>query len=441
MATPNFENRTLFHGDNLKFLRGMNSETIDLIATDPPFNKGRDFHATPDSLAKGAKFQDRWIWADDVEQAWVDEIEDSAPGVARAIEAARATYGEDMAAFLCFMGVRLIEMHRVLKPTGSIYLHCDATASHYLKQMMDAIFGRKNFRNDIKWCYTGPGNVTRWFPRKSDNILFYVKNDKQAVFNPDAVRVPFAEGSVKRAGFAQTASLAGSPDKDYEVDHRGKRIEDWWSDIGAGAHISKRERTGYPTQKPIALYSRIIEASSNESDWVLDPFAGCATTCVAAERLGRQWIGMDIWDGAHKVTLDGLRREQRMFSSEDVRLITEPPERTDGGEVAAPYLQVTERYDIPADGSPRTRAAMLEYLLAQQGQRCQGCDREFDDPRYLQLDHNTPRADGGLNHISNRVLLCGPCNQLKSNVYTLSGLRRENAKHGYMAERQGRLAT
>ncbi len=130
MPAPNWRNRTLFHGDNLDFLRGMNSETVDLIATDPPFNKGRDFHATPDSLASGAKFQDRWSWKDDVEGEWIDQIQDDWPAVWEVIDAARAAWGDDMAAFLCFMGVRLIEMRRVLKDTGSLYLHCDPTASH-----------------------------------------------------------------------------------------------------------------------------------------------------------------------------------------------------------------------------------------------------------------------------------------------------------------------
>ena len=197
------------------------------------------------------------------------------------------------------------------------------------------------------------------------------------------------------------------------------------------------------------MYERIIKASSNEGDWVLDPFAGCATTCVAAERLDRQWIGIDIWDGAHKIVLDRLADEglavphrggDRLFTFGRVYRETDLPERTDDGEEAVPFLQVTERYAEPQDG-PRSRKAMLEFLLAQHGPKCQGCDRVFDDHRYLQLDHNTPRSDGGWNHISNRVLLCGPCNQLKSNVYTLSGLRRENAKHGYMAETQGRLVT
>ncbi len=155
MAEPNFANRTLFHGDNLPFLRGLNSATVDLIATDPPFNKGRDFHATPDSLAAGARFQDRWSWERDVHQDWVDQLTDDHPRLMEAIESARYAHSDGMGAYMCFMAVRLLAMHRVLKPTGSIYLHCDPTASHYLKAVMDAIFGWRQFRNEIVWCYAG----------------------------------------------------------------------------------------------------------------------------------------------------------------------------------------------------------------------------------------------------------------------------------------------
>ena len=122
----------------------------------------------------------------------------------------------------------------------------------------------------------------------------------------------------------------------------------------------------------------------------------------------------------------------RLFTFGDITYTAVPPERTDDGETAAPFLQVTEKYAEP-NGPKMSRSNMVEHLLAQHGPKCQGCDRTFDDARYLQLDHNTPRSDGGINHITNRVLLCGPCNQLKSNIYTLSGLRRQNRKHGYMA--------
>ena len=149
--TANWDNRTLFHGDNLAFLRAMNSESVDLIATDPPFNKGRDFHATPESLAAGAKFQDRWSWERDVHQDWVDQITDDYPRLMEAIESARYAHSDGMGAFMCFMAVRLLEMHRVLKPTGSIYLHFDSTAVHYLKAIMDAVFGWRSFNNEIIW--------------------------------------------------------------------------------------------------------------------------------------------------------------------------------------------------------------------------------------------------------------------------------------------------
>ncbi len=171
--TTNFANRTLYHGDNLAFMRAMNSESVDLIATDPPFNKGRDFHATPDSLAAGAKFQDRWSWERDVHEEWVDQIADDYPHVLNVIQGSRSSYGDDMGAFLCFMAVRLIAMRRLLKPTGSIYLHCDPTASHYLKELMDAVFGRRMFRNEIVWCYGSGGASKQHFSRKHDLILWY----------------------------------------------------------------------------------------------------------------------------------------------------------------------------------------------------------------------------------------------------------------------------
>ncbi len=172
MAEPNFKNRTLYHGDNLEFLRGMNSETVHLIATDPPFNKNRDFHATPDSLASGARFKDRWSWDKDVHEEWTDSIQDDWPAVWEVIGTARATYGDDMGAFLCWLGVRLLEMQRVLREDGSIYLHIDHTAHAYVKCVMDAIFGAKNFRNEIVWCYRGmPSKAKRW-QQKHDIILF-----------------------------------------------------------------------------------------------------------------------------------------------------------------------------------------------------------------------------------------------------------------------------
>ncbi len=187
MAAPNFNNRTLYHLDNLDVLRGMNSESVHLIATDPPFNKGRDFHATPDSLAAGARFQDRWKWDNDVHPDWVDKIQDDWPAVWSVIESSRESWGDDMAAFLCFMGVRLMEMRRVLREDGSIYLHCDPTASHYLKALMDAIFGGKNFLSEIIWQRTNAHSDTKQGRRQHGRIhdvLLYYKKGSNWIWNP-----------------------------------------------------------------------------------------------------------------------------------------------------------------------------------------------------------------------------------------------------------------
>ena len=421
MATPNWANRTLFHGDNLKYMRAMNSESVDLIATDPPFNKGKDFHATPDSLASGAKFQDRWSWEQDVHEEWVDQIADDYPHVINVIQGSRSSYGDDMGAFLCFMAVRLIAMRRILKPTGSIYLHCDPTASHYLKELMDAVFGKKNFRNEIVWCYGSGGASKRHYSRKHDSILFYVR-DGGYTFNVDAVREPYSSPHK-----SMTPKVIG--DKTYQKMHPLGRIPfDWWQ-IPILTN-SDKQRTGYPTQKPPKLYERIIKASSNEGEIVLDPFAGCATTLVASEKLNRQWVGIDLWDKASDVVVERLAQEGLLATPNpydgpdgqitaglegEVTFTSEPPERTDDGVYAVPYLRPKVLVKEP-EGPKYTRQQMYEHLLDQHGARCQGCDRVFDDHRYLELDHNTPRADGGINHISNRVLLCGPCNKLKSNV-------------------------
>ena len=416
MSKPNWKNRTLFHGDNLPFLRAMNSESVDLIATDPPFNKSRDFHATPDSLAKGASFQDRWSWEKDVHQEWVDQLTDDHPKLMEAIESARYAHSDGMGAYMCFMAVRLLEMRRILKDTGSAYLHCDPTASHYLKAVMDAIYGHKNLRNEIIWYYNSGGRGNNF--GKRHDIIFWYAVTKNYIFNKDKVREPYSP------------NINVPKSKAHYYHPLGKVMGDVWEMPILGQN-DKKERAGFPTQKPLALYERIIKASSNEGDVVLDPFAGCATTCVAAERLGRQWVGIDIWEKAHEIVVQRLEETVGLFG--DVHFESALPDRTDDQETVSPFLQVKQAVPEPP-GQKMSRQEVYEVLLSQQGPKCQGCDRRFDDIRYLELDHNTPRSDGGLNHISNRILLCSPCNRAKSNQYTLSGLRRLNGKNGWMAK-------
>ena len=442
MTEPNFKNRTLYHGDNLDFLRGMNSETVHLIATDPPFNKNRDFHATPDSLAKGARFRDRWSWERDVHEEWVDSIKDDWPAVWSMIEAARAAYGDDMAAFLCWLGVRVMEMHRVLRQDGSLYLHIDHTAHAYVKGLLDAIFGWKNFRNEIVWAYpASPSATRRDFPRKHDTLLRYSKTQKWT-FNDDAVRIPYAESSMERIKYPANAStvMAGS---EIKLQHRGKIPPTVWSDIQQ-VYRYRKERTGYPTQKPLALYERIIKASSNEGDFVLDPFCGCATTPVAAERLGRRWVGMDIWDGAKDIVLvrlekEGLARpdsEHGLMFPHDVHYTTAPPARTDDNAMAAPSFRLKIQRPIEA-WEKIAHKGMVNILMQAQGTEggviCGGCGRVLEK-EFMELDHITPKSDRGANHILNRILLCRPCNRRKRDNLTLRGLLRANKKAKWMKD-------
>lgn len=426
----------------------MNSNSVHLIATDPPFNKGRDFHATPDSLASGASFHDRWSWKDDVEQEWVDQITDDWPHVMNVIQGSRSSYGDDMGAFLCYMAVRLLAMRRVLRDDGSIYLHCDRTASHYLKELMDAIFGKKNFRNEIIWCYTQGGRPKKDFPNKHETIFRYSKSNKYT-FNGSAIRIPYELVSDKSEDSFTKIDSDGRLYKEvYGTDRKkkyryykdeGKVPYDWWVDIpqvtGRASASNKTESTGYPTQKPLKLYERMILASSNKGDIILDPFAGCATTLVAAERQDRQWVGIDIWDKAHEVVVARLEKEGLLgnFKLGDINYTSDIPERTDDGDTAVPFLKTKKRIDEPR-GKKMSRAEMLEFLLEQDVPVCQGCGREFDDKRYLQLDHNVPRSSAGINHISNRILLCGPCNNAKSDDLTLVGIRKYNRKNGYMVD-------
>ena len=418
MAEPNFENRTLYHHDNLVVLRGMNSNSVHLIATDPPFNKSRDFHATPDSLASGASFQDRWSWRDDIHDDWLIEIQRDYPEVWSVITAAKQVYGDDMGAFLCWLGVRLLEMHRVLREDGSLYLHIDHTAHAYVKTLTDAVFGKANFRNEIIWFYKTGGVSRRWFSRKHDTILFYTKSDDY----------PFTQQKEK----SYLSHKYGFSNVDIQEDDQGHftmvGMRDVW-DIPA-LRGNQPETTGYPTQKPLALYERIIKASSDEGDLVLDPFAGCATTPVAAERLGRHWIAIDVWDGAIDVVRQRMEDNRQLLG--DIPVIhyaTEPPTRSDNGEPAVLVLQTPQgrprRYPPPRQQRDRLSLDLGAY--------CQGCGRDYGfDPRVLEVDHVSPKADGGTDAYENLTLLCPPCNREKRDRMTLSGLQQFNRDNGYL---------
>ena len=216
------------------------------------------------------------------------------PKLNHVAEAARYAQDSHTKAYLIMMALRLRELHRVLKPAGSVYLHCDPKASHYLKIVMDVIFGMENFRNEIIWCYPPGGKGPQYgFHRKHDVILYYGKSGEGVFVRPytPVTEAAAAKFTITDKDGRRYKTYPGG--RSYLDESKGRPVPDWWVDINSLGQTVSKEMIGYPTQKPIALLERIISASSGEGDMVLDPFCGCATTCVAAERLGRQWIGID----------------------------------------------------------------------------------------------------------------------------------------------------
>ena len=479
----NVASRTIFTGDNLDILRGINSECVDLIYLGPPFKSDQTYAAPLDSEAKGAEFRDVWTLSD-MKEEWLDEIEYRRPALFHLINGAKLSHSESMAGYLTFMAIRLLEMHRALKPTGSIYLHCDDTASHYLKGVMDALFGSGNYLNNIVWKRATSHNDPDRFGRILDHLFLYSKGP-----NPcwNLVTTPKSEAELEAAypskderGRYRSDNLTGPrhnakrgspstlPWRRYDVyamnrvwsapktgkyaeyiernfipgyreiegihdrldalDEAGliyhpkrgkwpglKRYADadtgnppqnlFVEPLGFTNYSTKDgEYTGWRTQKPLALLERIIKASSNEGDLVLDPFCGCATACIAAEKLGRQWIGIDIAPQAAEVLKDRAGRELQIpMQEEDGKawqdwsplILTAPQPRTD------------LKLDFPAD--PRSDK---ELLYASQQRRCVGC--EYELPLHvLTIDHITPRSKGGQDAIGNLQLMCHTCNAIK----------------------------
>ena len=293
----------LFYGDNLDILRNkISSESVDLCYIDPPFNSKRNYfqiynNQGGEDRAQAQAFVDTWEWGDEAVDgiAWITDIAQLQNGklteqtveLIKGLE--KVLKRGALLAYLVHMTLRIVEIHRVLKPTGSFYLHCDQTASHYLKLLLDSIFcgAGGDLVNEIIWCYRQGGRSNLNFAKKHDTIFWYSKA-KTWAFDADDLRVPY-EGT---GGYQTSGKGVKNGDKVYLPNPLGKIPEDWW-DIPALPPMSK-ERLGYPTQKPEALLERIIKAASTEGDTVLDAYCGCGTTVAVAQRLNRRWIGIDI---------------------------------------------------------------------------------------------------------------------------------------------------
>ncbi len=392
---------TLYYGDNLTILREyIKDESVDLIYLDPPFNSNRNYNVLfraesgQESESQLQAFDDTWHWNEAAEAAYHEIVIECGNGISRQIGAMREALGTNqMMAYLVMMAIRLVELHRVLKDTGSLYLHCDPTASHYLKIILDTIFGVENFRNEIIWQRTNAhNNKAKRFQRLHDIILFYTKdievsptwNDQIVSFSKQqlgrykkdedgrlytgqdlTITDTQKDGSHKFVWRDTTPSpnrrwaysleqlekfweegliltkRDGAPRLDglkvYLDEKQGKLVGSIWHDIARVGNTSS-ERLGYPTQKPLALLERIIQASSKEGDIVLDPFCGCGTTVAAAEKLNRRWLGIDITHLA--ITLQKYRL-QDAFPEVKFAVVGEP-QTVD----AAHYLAQSDRHQF-----------------------------------------------------------------------------------------------
>ena len=354
MNKSNLKNRTIYCKDNIEILKGINSNSIDLIYLDPPFNKNKTFSAPIGSSSEGATFRDTFR-EEDVKAEWVKDISEDYEGLHNFLngikELSNITESKSNKhylynyCYLCYMAIRLVEMRRILKETGSIYLHCDNTMGHYLKILMDIIFGEKNFLNSIIWAYSNSGRSKNTFTNKHDIIYFYSKsiNYKFDFMLPISQKYLDSHYRQKDKEGKQCRIRIDFGKERIYYPSEGVTCNDWWSDIPY-INSQAKERTGYPTQKPIALLERIIKASSKEGDMVLDPFCGCATTCIASESLGRQWVGIDVSFKAYELVKERLNKEVQGIGKQgnlDVKtelkndydkltnFQTDPPKRTD----------------------------------------------------------------------------------------------------------------
>ena len=354
MEQSNLKNQTIFCRDNIDILQGINSNSIDLIYLDPPFNKNKMFTAPIGSSAEGASFKDTFR-EEDVKDEWVQTIKEDHIELHNFLTGIKIISSNKYYlynyCYLSYMAIRLIEMHRILKDSGSIYLHCDPTMSHYIKLLMDIIFGEKNFRNEIVWCYRKWTNTANHFQKNHDIIFAYSKDNKQQnffkIYDSDTPQqkkmekgydVNVVQGGIKQLIVydKKKAKKKIESNKYDRVVYRENTLEvvfpDWWNIPIINSQA--KERTGYPTQKPIPLIERIIKSSSKEDDIVLDPFCGCATTCVAAEKLNRKWIGIDVSHLAFDLVRERLQKEvanpeNLLQYQNEINYSTTPPKRTD----------------------------------------------------------------------------------------------------------------
>jgi site-specific DNA-methyltransferase (adenine-specific) len=360
----------LYYGDNLDIVRRyIKDESVDLVYLDPPFKSEQNYDVLfaeqngSRSSAQIRAFDDTWRWDQAAAEAYDEKTTSTQvpQRVSIAIQSFRNFLGDsDMTAYLCMMAPRLLELHRVLKPTGSIYLHCDPTASHYLKVLMDAVFGAENFRREVVWrsgWISGfKARASNW-ARNHDTLLYYLKDARKPfTFNKELAFKPHPSGYARRGG-------GGNP--------RGVALDDVWDEVALYSPWIKSfstEKLGYATQKPLALLERIIQVCSREGDLVLDPFCGCGTAVIAAERLKRNWIGIDITHLA--MNLIKHRLKDAFGDSAKFKVVGEPVDISGAANLAAEDPYQFQWWALGLDGA---RPADLK----------KGADKGIDGKRFF----------------------------------------------------------
>ena len=448
---------TVFISDNLPFLKSLDNESVDLVIIDPPFGKRQTFEGTitppltadeqrierelmetwevydaatayelgleyPDQSGTTAKFEDIWSFRRRVQQGSMERFREVCPGAYLLINATRRTHSDGIAAYIAFMVERMLEIKRVLKPTGSVYVHCDHEANAYLRQMMDAVFGKDNFRNEIVWAYRTGGVSRKYWPRKHDTLLFYVRSDS------------YDHRPLQERVYYEKPFFTSDVDEEGNI-YADVYIRDVWDDIKPLINVSG-ERTGYPTQKPQTLAVRMIEASSDPGDLVLDCFAGCAYVPVAAQLTGRRWMACDMSPRAWTVVrrqfhkhpqlgivtegevaaddADNGKIEQKLENGNRVIKVRGPhdlPERTTVDD--PPPSEVEPLAELRYRQTPReTSAQIWDAFVDEWGPQCWYCGtQKVRDRRELHLDHIEPnRRDGTNDDCWNRAIACAICN-------------------------------